>query len=415
MNTINIINNKQDIFCMYVCVPAGSIYETKKTAGISHVLEHMLLKRTKKYTEEVLIDKLAKLGGVSNASTDKDVTCYYIYTVAENWEKSIDILTSVIRHPEFDKDELELEKKIILEEINMRKDQNSKLMNLSLESVLCKKNIYRSLIEGTVENVKRFTIQDLMSYYKRFYKDYIITINCPKRLERDVFTKLEHGFCKNKIVNFDNEKDRKLSTCFDNMIYIVKKDRKQYTHTLTFLSFPRSEIKKNIVLNFLRFALINGTFKSKFIDVLRTKLGLVYSINSSNYTYRYIGLFDIELSTTTNNIVHIIKIIIKLINDIHEQGMTKSDLDYFKTAFLNSRKLVFANEHFRTIWYAEKYFYNNTVTEDQYVKHIKDITNDDIMEVSKEVLDVTKMGLLTYGRYNKTKPLIDDIKGCLLD
>lgn len=397
---MEILTNHQDIFCLYVCVHAGSIYENPKQAGMSHVLEHMLLKRTKQYTKAILIDKLAEIGGIANASTDKDVTTYYIVTTCDNWKRAVDILSSVIKYPEIATSELELEKNVIVEEINMRRDNYLEYYNKAVETILPTSNVYAKHVEGTPKLVLNLNKHYLLEYYKKQYDKYNVVANCPIKLKKEVENYMRLKFGPSKNIPKDN-----IQCDYHSKLTVAYCHKQQYTHVISFPSFARNEQKKNCILNFIRFAFINGSFKSKFMNVLRTKMGLVYSVSSMNDTYLHLGLFAIELSTTANKVKAILEISLKLLERLKQDGLSEKDLRFFKKAYKSSKQLVFSDEQFRTGWHCENIFYGSVISEKKYAKMITDITNDDIKKVAKEVFDMNRVGILVYGKYKNIAEL----------
>jgi predicted Zn-dependent peptidase len=336
---LNIITNNQNIFCIYVSIPAGSIYENQKHAGISHVLEHMLLTRTKQFTKQLLNTELTKIGGISNASTDKDITSYYITTISDNWKIAIDIMSSVILHPEIHPQDLEIEKKVVIEEINMRIDRYLNYFNMATSTILKKNNIYNYHVEGTQHIVSKITKKDLMNYFNERYKNYSIVVNCPYNIKNKVFKYLEYKFGKNKTINMYEDIPKTVLETHSKFT-VEHEDKKQFNYIISFPSYSKNEYHKSIILNFIRFAYIDGTMNSTIINILRNKLGLVYSINSSNTNYRYLGLFDIQITTSSNNVFKILKIILDCFTYIKEHGI--KELEYFKTAFIKFFILFFS-------------------------------------------------------------------------
>lgn len=398
MNKLNVITNTQDVFSMYVCVPAGGIYEHPSEAGISHVLEHMFLTETRKYSAYMLAHKIAELGGIVNATTDKDMTCYYIYTVAENWKQAIDIFASIINDPHISNKAFENEKNVIVEEINMRKDNYLDFYNSSIDTIMPSSNPYSNHVEGTADIVVSLTKKDLLNYAKRTYKDYTIVCNVVMQTKSEVESYLLTKFGPNTA---QARYPRHPKIKFHQKAIMMFKDKEQYTHTFTFPAYRKAYIKENAILNFIRFAFINGNFRSKLMYTLRNKLGLIYGVSSSNNAYRHLGIFSIELSTSQDKLYTIVKKVKEILIEIKTNGLSASELKYYKKAFLNNKKLAFADESTRTAWHAENIFYGIDVTENQYKKIIHDITNIDIINTAKHIFDFKKMGFLTYGKYKK--------------
>ena len=105
-----------------VWVKTGAVNETREIAGISHFIEHMMFKGTKNKTAKEIAESVDEIGGQINAFTGKEATCYYIRTLAENLEKSMDIILDMITKSLFDREEMEREKNVIYEEMKMIKD-----------------------------------------------------------------------------------------------------------------------------------------------------------------------------------------------------------------------------------------------------------------------------------------------------
>lgn len=395
MKKLNVITNTQDVFSMYVCVPAGAIYEHPKEAGISHVLEHMFLTETRKYSAYMLAHKIAELGGIVNASTDKDMTCYYIYTVGENWQPSIDIFASIIQEPQISHQAFENEKKVIVEEINMRKDNYLDFFNASVDTIMPSSNPYSKHVEGTSEIVLNLTKKNLLDYAKRTYKNYTILCNVPLVVK----TKVEEYLIKQFGPNTEASITYNPKIQFHKKSIMLFKDKEQYTHVFTFPAFRKVYIKENAILNFIRFAFINGNFRSKLMYTLRNKLGLIYGVSSSNNAYRHLGIFSIELPSSQDKLSTIIRKVKEILIDIKTKGLSPKELNYYKKAFLNNKKLAFADESTRSAWYAENIFYGINVNEKQYQHIIEQISNQDIMRIAKIVFNFHNLGFLTYGKY----------------
>jgi predicted Zn-dependent peptidase len=410
VKTINFIYNNNNNFHIIIYVPAGSIYETDKNRGISHLLEHMVLKHTKKYNELQLLKNITELGGEYNAVTDKDVTFYYIMTTNDNYKQATDILHSVLCEPIFFQNELDIERKVVLEEISRRNDSDSDLMNLSYSTILANDNKYAYLIEGCEETLNNVTVKDLKDYYKKHYSDYIVSINCDEKHKSKIEKYILDKFGPIKNINFTNIGMLYGSLSFNNLLFVVKRNYKQYNTHLVFPSFPRSMIKENIILAFMKYCLCSSGLYSILMFELRSKRGLIYGISSLNETYRYLGIFRFIISTSDKDTVKIITIILDILYKLSLNGLTKKKLDYYKNGFINQQKYAFTDTEFISSLIGESLFYESKIDCDDYIKITNEITNDDIKEISKNIFNFSKMGILTYGKYKNIKSIDTEIK-----
>jgi len=402
---INILNNKNDNFHIIIYVPAGSIYESDQNRGISHLLEHMVLKHTKQYNELGLLKEITALGGSYNAVTDRDTTFYYIMTNSENYKKACDILHSVIYEPVFLHHELDLERKIVLEEIDKRNDNDAELMNLSYLTVLKDDNKYAYPVEGSEKTLNNITTKDLVKYFKEHYSEFNVVVNCDYKIKNEVEKYVLHKFGPNKDVNFTNTGMMFGSLSFDSRLFVIKRQYKQYTTHLLFPSFPRSMVKENAILTFIKYFLSSAGLYSILMFQLRTKRGLIYSISSMNEVYRYLGIIRFAISTSDKNTDQIINIVLDILYKISSNGLDKNTLNYYKKGFLNEQKYAFTSPEFITSLRGEQLFYDGDIEYSDYINIIKNITNDDIKNISKQVFDFNKLGILTYGKYNNIKSM----------
>ena len=419
IDRFNYITNNNGMFNIYAYVPAGSIYEKKGIRGISHLLEHMLMKRTKNLSNKELYGKMTEIGGITNAGTVKDLTYYYINTHIDNFKTATDIMYDIIKNPEFDKEELEKEKKVVLEEYAMYEDDWADIIyNTSIKTVL-NKNEYEMKIIGEPGDIKRITIKDLQNYFNKYYiSKFILCVNIDKKHLDSVEKYIDNVFKLDmrKVSKLDisslDSKASHFSVFPRGKIEIMQKDFSQYNTVITFPSFSIYMVREMVVLNFLRFALTSSGLNSLLFRKIRLERGLVYSISSSSEENRGMGLFQISFGTTNANTVYIMSLILSLLSDMKVAGLNEKDLKYFKKSMMNSQKYLFSKENFKELWEFNSIFYQLNLDQSRFMDIIQDIKNEDIKSVSSTVFDFIKMGILTVGNYTGTsiKEDIDSIR-----
>ncbi len=411
VNKINFIYNKKKVFHIFAYAPAGSIYEDDNYRGISHLLEHMVLKHTKKYTEKELLTQITTLGGSYNAVTDRDVTFYYILTHMDNFKKSIDIVHSVTTEPIFKKYELDLERKVVFEEINRRLDNDGNLYNLSYLSILGLDNVYAQPVEGSKKTLTNVTVNELSNYFKERYKNVMIFINCDISMKHEVEKYVFSKFGANDTLqNYNEIPVIYKGMDFASRIIIVPKKYGQFTTHIMFPSFPRSMIKENIILNFIKYCLSSSGLYSILMFQLRAKRGLIYNISSINETYRYIGILRIVIQTSDKDTSHILSLIFDILQKLKKNGLSDKLIKYYKIGYLNEQKYAFTNDEFNTIFHSENLFYGSDMSVKDYLQAIKSITSDDIKSITSKILDFNKIGIFSYGNYKNGGVVEKNIK-----
>lgn len=408
MQNINFIYNSNKIFHIYIYVPSGSVYESEKERGISHMLEHMVMKHTKEYTEKELLKEMMVVGGSYNAITEKDMTCYYYRTHMDNYKKVTDIMRDVIKNPVFNKNEFQVEKNVVLEELQKHNDIENRLYTISLSTILNNNNAYVNNVGGEPESVSKLTLASLKRYFNERYKDVVVLVNCDESRKGEVKRHVFSRFGKPKPININSLKDvySLNATSFVSKIVVINnKNTNQYITYINFLSFSKSMVKENTILNFIRYVLISSGLNSILLYELRAKRGLVYSIASENKPYRYLGLLTMMVATSNKNTSRILSVIFDIMLKLQRKGLSKKSLGLYKQGYLNQKNYDFTNDKYRTMWHGFNAFYENNVSQDELIDIIKNITNEEIIEISRRVFDYEHVGVLSYGNYKNAETI----------
>lgn len=412
---INFLENTSGVFNIYVYLPLGSIYEPKNKRGISHLMEHMMMKRSKHFTTSKMYETITYLGGNANAGTTKDLVYFFIKTTVPNYKLAANIIHDLIYNTYFDETNLEMEKKVVLEEYNQREDDYESIIDeLATSSVLSDNNPYSKTVRGKREDIKSVTTEDMRSFVKSVRNKYILVVSCDKKLLPECKTYIRKLFGKNETLNFYDETMAKKVLVNPNPINVIVKPSEirlsQYTTYLTFVSYPNYKVKENIILSLIKFILTSAGFNSILFSKLREERGLVYYINSYNEDYRYIGIYKITFATSNSNIVYLISLIFSTLLEFIKQGLNDKKLAYFKKSYLNKLEYMFSDQSFKDSWYGDNLFYQTGMTHKQIIDYISGCTNNDIKRVAKDVLGSNNIGVVTYGVYKNTATLTNDIK-----
>lgn len=413
LDKINIITNNDGIFNVYIYVQAGPIYERKGIFGISHFLEHMLMKRTKKYDMKELYKKMTFIGGMNNAGTYKDVTYYYICTHVDNYKDAVDMIKSIVTEPKFTKEEMEMEKKVVLEELATRLDSiDDQLYFKSTFTVLPSSNEYSRRIIGKAKDIKGITIDDLNAYYKKTYSKYIVIANVDKKHLKEVEPYLIKTFGKNIPVDFTHSKEQNLTFQAINKkpkILILEKDTLiQYSTIMAFPTPSIYDVKKRVVINFIRFILTSSGSNSILFQKLREERGLIYSIHTICEDHRGQCILRITYSSSNEDTKFIMSLIMDCIEDLKNKDL--ENLEYWKDSMVNKNKYLFSNVGVKEAWYCNIIFYQINITQEEFFKYISGITAEDVKIVTKELFDFSRMGVSTLGNYKNADKLTKEIE-----
>lgn len=414
---INFLYNDTGLFILQVYVPSGSIYEhesNKKIYGISHFLEHLLFKNTENYSGKELLESFTKLGGYYNASTDKDETVFYVKTMTDNYELAIELLYNIVCKPIFTKEEVEKERKVILEEYAETKDDlEDTVYENGMKSFLCKDNIYYNSVIGIKTHLETINIKDIIKYYSYRFKECIILVNCDKKFKNQIKNLLYQTFGQEKKLHFNEIFSLHKTACIEikinKRINIIANKTTQYNSQMIFKGFKFSNIVENTILDFIKYCMTSAGLFSILYYKLREEKGLVYSITLTNEKFRYLGLVKITFGTSNKDTYNIISVIMQILSDFKINGLDQQRLNFFKESYINNIRYKLTNEEYRTMWHGKNLFYGVQFSEKKFIQTIQSITNEDIKRIANKVFNNQQMSVMTIGPYKDHKTLHENL------
>ena len=168
-----------------VWIGAGSYAETRANNGISHFIEHMMFKGTKKRTPKEIAEAIDDIGGQLNAFTSRDCTCYYVKVLSDHLDTAVDVLSDMLFNSLYDLNDISLEKGVVLEEINMYNDSPDELVHDLLMEKVWQGNSLGYSILGTSKSLKKITRDDILSYIENYYTPQNSIISIVGNFDRD--------------------------------------------------------------------------------------------------------------------------------------------------------------------------------------------------------------------------------------
>ncbi len=299
-----------DTVSLSIWVKTGSRNETEKQNGISHFLEHMAFKGTSKRSAKEIAETFDNIGGFINAATSREHTIYYTKVLKDNVSVAIDVLSDIIQNSVFDKEELERERGVILQEIAMTNDTPDDIVfDYFQETAYQNQALGRSIL-GPIKNVSNFNSQDLVNFIQSQYSstDMLfsvagkITANEVEDLAQKYFTSLK------KFAKAEN-----LNASYTGGSFIQNRDLEQVHLLIGFEGI--SYLSQDIYAIQLLSILLGGGMSSRLFQEVREKRGLAYSVYSFQSTYRDTGLFSIYASTDPKDMNQLIQVVSEVINN----------------------------------------------------------------------------------------------------
>ncbi|OGE31380.1 hypothetical protein A2631_06070 [Candidatus Daviesbacteria bacterium RIFCSPHIGHO2_01_FULL_44_29] len=380
-----------------IAVGAGSRYETRATNGISHFLEHMFFKGSKKYpSAEQIASIVDGIGAVNNAATDKEITYYWIKSAAKHVELASDILSSQLKESLFDQREIEKEKGVIVEEIRMYLDMPSRYVWDLYEELQFGDQPLGWQIAGDEKTVKTFKRQDFLDYMKQFYRaDNMALVyvgNLPDDIE-SLGEKYFGGLPKGAQASFLPY--HRLSQD-EPRVHIFNKATDQVNLVLGVEGYDRIDDRR-FAARLLGTILGEGMSSRLFMEV-REKRGLAYHVSASHSSYHDAGVLTAFAGIKVEKLIEGIGVIREELEKTTKKAVSKAELEKAKEMergrlALRSESTNFLAEHFGTKFVLDR----ELETFEDYLKKIDKVTTDDIQQVAIDLFKPQKYNLEMIG------------------
>jgi len=326
-------------------IGVGSGYENAANNGISHFTEHVNFKGTSKHSAFDISNRFEHLGANFNAFTGKECTCYYVKSVDEYAEGCFELLSDIMLDSVYPPEELDKERKVIVEEINMVEDTPEDICYDEIATATFGDTGLGKTILGPVENVLSFKKADVDKFVSEYYspKNTVITFsgNVTESGADVLVRKYVLPRYKTAYPKVADEKDG-----FNYRVYREKiKDFEQSNIALSFpsIAFGDEDFIVQSVLN----VILGAGMSSRLFQSVREQKGLAYSVFSSPSAYKNIGTFNVYLNISKQNTEKTLEAVKTELDALKNNGITDEELERTKVQLKSA--LVFAGESVQSI------------------------------------------------------------------
>ncbi len=381
-----------------VMVGAGSRYETKKNNGISHFLEHMAFKGTQKRPSAMDIAGLIDgIGGEFNAFTGKETTGYYVKSSSDHVELSLDLLSDMLQHSKLDADELNKERGVITEEINMYEDTPMRKLGDIYEQLLYGDTPMGWDIAGTKEVIRNVNRQDFIDYMNTLYSPHNITVVVSGGINSKSVELLVNKYFGN-MKGFDILKAKKVEENQKKPAFLVKHKKTEQVHIAIGVRTIPLEHEDRYPLDVLA-TILGGGMSSRLFHEVREKRGLAYYVRTSSDNYTDCGTLVSSAGVDPNRIEDAIKVIIEQYSKIKKTDNIKTEELKKAKEFLKGH-FVLELEDSRSVasYYAHQELLEHEILNpDEVNRRIDKVSIGDIERVAQKYLNQKTLNLAIIG------------------
>ena len=372
-----------------IFVKSGSMYETKEENGISHFIEHMLFKGTQKRSAKEIAEEMDFVGGQINAYTAKEYTCYYTKVLSEDFPLSVDILSDMYYNSLFKAEDIELERGVIIEEINMYEDSPEDIAIDSAFEKVWEGHPLGRLISGTTKSVSAITREMLLDYMKKRYTPENTVISVVGNFDENAMIELLESHFSQGGSAPESSPEKPV---FHPGIWERKKDIEQTHFTITYPGFPLGcpENRALLLLN----SIFGASMSSRLFQKLREENGLCYSIFSYLGAYPDAGFFGIYAGISDESLDMALSLIDEETDRICNEKVTDFELQkafsQLRCSVLMGRESISA----RMSNYGKELLLRDRIKTDRKIlSEYEKVTAEDILKCANKVFDKNNRGV----------------------
>ncbi len=380
-------------------VGAGSRYETKRVNGLFHFIEHMSFKGTKKRPSTLAIaSELDGVGGEFNAFTDREVTGYYIKLGIKHQKLALDILSDMMLNSLFKKEEIEREKKVIIEEINWYEDLPTRRVIELFERMVYGNNSLGWSVAGDKKSVSKIKRNDFFAYLEKLYYPKNMAVSVAGKISQDKIKKLmekylgkidKSGRKTTKKIKIDQKKPKL-------KLFNKKTDQAHFCLGVPGYWYSHPDRFSLSVLA----AILGGGMSSRMWIQVRERRGLGYDVSSIPDFNTDCGLFLTRAGVKLARLEEAIKVVLEEYRKISTQLVDKKELTRAKEMLKG--RFVLSLEDSKNV--AERYLIQALLekkirTPEKAMRLIDKVTPEDVQRVAKDIFKPKNLNLAIVGPY----------------
>lgn len=367
-----------------IWVRAGASDEWDEVSGVSHFIEHMMFKGTKNRTAKQIAEDVDKIGGVFNAFTGKEATCYYIKTLSSNICKGAEILLDMLTGSKFDQEEMDRERQVICEEIKMVKDTPDDDVYDTISELVAGGNPLGRSILGTPESLAGINRSRLVDYRDQMYARDSIVVAVAGNFDEEAI----EAIFEDRLTSLRDKKPKKEIQLkpYQQSFNVKVRDIEQ-THIC--LATPGIALDDP---RYYAFVLLNsifgGSMSSRLFQNIREQKGLAYSVCSMNLFSSYWGFFSIYAGVSPEKAEEALDAIHYELDTLRESGVTEEELAMAKEQMKSS--YIFGLESVNSRMFSigkNKLLLDRVYAEEEVLSSFDRVTREDIREAAEMIGD----------------------------
>jgi len=379
-----------------IWIKVGGRYESSQNKGISHYLEHLVFKGSRRYSCRQIKESIEGVGGSLNGFTSEELTCYLVKLPSRHLDLALDILSSMVADPLLSAEDIAKERTVILEEIKMHKDVPQSYVYELLDALLWPGHPLGATITGTEESVGRINRENLSAFQERYYVPANIVVSAAGLLEHDqLAAKVKKAFTRAKTKQGDKFQATK-KTQLKPQLKIFHKDTEQTHFTLGFHSFKRGHPLK-YALGLLH-VIMGANMSSRLFNEVREKRGLAYEIGTQVRAFDDTGAFIVHAGIDNRKVIDALKLILEELEEVKDKPVSPGELKRAKEFYSGQLTLALEDTLDHMLWIGEcTASLDKTYTLEEVIKEVRRVGPQDIQKTAGQIFKENSLNLALIG------------------
>ena len=382
-----------------VLVEAGSKYEPKAINGLSHFLEHMCFKGTTNRPKAIDISsELDSLGAQYNAFTGHEYTGYYAKVQSRHLDKALDIVSDLYLNPVFDENEIEKEKGVVVEEINMYEDLPQRKVQDLIMKLMYGDQPAGWPITGPIDTVRSLKKENFLDYRAKHYVASATTVVVSGKFDnKTIFKKIAEKFKgMSKSKKHGKVKTTNKQTGPELLVHHKPSDQ---THLVLGFRTYNTYDKRNYTLEVLA-GILGGSMSSRLFQRVREEMGAAYYVRSANDAFTDHGYLEIGAGVDNKRAVEVISAILDEVKKLKTTELTASELQRVKDSMVGNIILGLETSDAKAIFYGgQEVLKKPIVNPEEYAKKLQAVTGKDILKMAKAIFRNDNLNLAIIGPF----------------
>jgi predicted Zn-dependent peptidase len=377
-----------------IWVDNGSRDENPDENGTSHFIEHMIFKGTRNRSALEIAKEMDAIGGMSNAFTSKEQTCFYNRVLENHLEQGVEILLDIFLNSLFDPEELERERLVVLQEISMVEDTPDEYTHVLLGETAYEGNSLAQPILGTPETVQAINQKRILNYLGRSYSPEKIVVAAAGKVDHEAFLNLvAPALDKIRPIAATNNRHNPV---LSSRSKVVSKDLEQ-VHVAWATGAPSAVDPRRYACTLMN-VIMGGNMSSRLFQEVREKRGLAYTIYSFLSSYRDIGMWGIYTAVAKETLAETLKVIGQELQKLKKGKLSSSELSAAKE-FVKGGILLGAesSDNRMTRIAKNEITFGRDLPFEEILKDLDKVTPDEVVALADEILQPDQFSLVSLG------------------